>query len=89
MADSEVDKSGKAENRGIEVGIAATSLVVQKLFPLPISLAAILKFGSLPSSTNVDQCRPTSGGVLVVKSKSAMVENVETAFGIALHSPTA
>ena len=64
------------DNVGITVGIATLSLAVQKLFQLPVSLTAILNFGSLPLSTNVDQSRITSGGVLGVKSKSAMVENL-------------
>ncbi len=72
-----------AENMGVEVGIAAPSFAVQKLFPLPVLLAAILNFGSLSSSTNVDQRRPTSGSVLSVKSKSDVVENMGLAFGIA------
>ncbi len=71
------------DNVGIAVGIAAASFAVQKLFPLPVSLAAILNFGSLSSSTNVYQRRPTSGSVLSVKSKSGVVENMEAAFGIA------
>ena len=75
-------------NVEIAVGIATPSLAVQKLFPLPVSLAAILNFGSPPSSPNVDQRNPTSADVLGVKSKSAMVENVEAAVGIASQSPT-
>jgi len=64
---SDAFKLGMVDNVGIAVGIATPSLAVQKLFPLPVSLAAILKFGSLPSSTNVDQRHPTSGDVLGVK----------------------
>ena len=71
---------------GIAVGIAAPLFAVQKLFPLPVLLAAILNFGSLSSSTNVDQRRPTLGSVLRVKSKSGVVDNVEEAFGIASQS---
>ena len=63
------------DNMGIAVGIAAPLFAVQKLFPLPVLLAAILNFGSLPSSTNVDQRRLTSDSVLAVKSKSGVVEN--------------
>ncbi len=80
---SNIVKSGMVDNVGIAVGIAAPSFAVQKLFPLPVSLAAILNFGSLSSSTNVDQRRPTSGSVLSVKSKSGVVENMGAAFGIA------
>ena len=79
---------GMVDNVGIAVGIATPSLAVQKLFPLPVSLADILNFGSLLSSTNVDQRWTTSGGFLGVNSKSAMVENLEAAFGIASQSPT-
>ena len=86
--DSIIFKSGMAENMGIEVGIAAPSLAVQKLFPLPVWLSAILNFGSLPSSTNVGQHWQTSGSVLGVKSKSGVVENVGAAFGIALQTTT-
>ncbi len=71
------------DNAGIAVGIATPSFAVYTLFPLPVSLAAILNFGSLSSSTIVDQRRPTSGSVLSVKSKSSVVENVGAAFGIA------
>ncbi len=79
-------KSGMVDNVGIAVGIAAPSFAVYTLFPLPVLLVAILTFGSLSSSTNVDQRRPTSGSVLsvkTVKSKSSVVENVGAAFGIA------
>ena len=76
------------DNMGIAVGIAAPLFAVQKLFPLPVLLAAILNFGSLSSSTNVGQRRPASGSVLRVKSKSGVVDNVEEAFGIASQSTT-
>jgi hypothetical protein len=75
-----MEKSGVVDNVGIAVGIAAPSFAVQKLFPLPVLLAAILNFGSLSSSTNVNQRRPTSSSVLRVKSKSGVVDNVEEAF---------
>ncbi len=71
------------DNVGIAVEIATPSFTVYTLFPLPVLLAAILNFGSLSSSTNVDQRRPTSGSVFSVKSKSSVVENVGAAFGIA------
>jgi len=70
---------------GVEVGIASPSLTAQKLFPLPLWLPAILNFGSLPSSTNVDQRRRTSGSVT---TKWGVLDNVGTAFGIALHTTT-
>ena len=41
-----------AENTVVEVGVAAPSSIVQKLFPLPVLLAAILNFGVLPLSIN-------------------------------------
>ncbi len=72
---SDIFKSRLVDNVGIAVRIATPSLAVQKLFPLPVLLAAILNFGSLPSSTNVDQRQPVAGGVLGGKSKSAMIEN--------------
>ena len=75
-------KSGMVDNVGIAVGIAAPSVAVQKLFSLPVRLSDILTFGSLPSSTNVDQRRRTSGRVLSVKSKSGVVENVGVAVGM-------
>ena len=65
-----------AKNMRVEVGIAAPSLAVQTLFPLTVLLAAILNFGSLPSSTNDDQRRLKSGSVFSVASKSNVVENV-------------
>jgi hypothetical protein len=83
-----VSVSGKAKNMKGEVGIAAPSVIVQKLFPLPVLLTVILNFGSLPSSANVGQRRPTSGSVLYVKSKSGVVEKLGTAFQIASQSST-
>ncbi len=71
------------DNVGIALGVAAQLFAVQKLFALPVLLAAILNFGSLSSSTDVDQRRPTLDSVLSVKSKSRVVENVGAAFGIA------
>ncbi len=40
--DSVISESGMAENMGVEVGIAMPSLPVEKLFRLPVSVAAIL-----------------------------------------------
>ncbi len=80
---SDTFKSGFVENVRTAPGIATPSLAVEKLFPLPVLLAAILIFGSLSSSTNVDQRRRTSCSILSVKSKSGVVENVGAAFGIA------
>ena len=77
-----------AQKMLLEVGIAAPSVIVQKLFPLPVLLTAILNFGSLPSLANVGQRRPTSGSILCVKSKSHVVENMGTTFEIASQSRT-
>ncbi len=76
------------DNVGIAVGIAASLFAVQKLFPLPVLLAAMLNFGSLLSSANVGQRRQASGSVIRVKSKSCVIDNVEEAIGIALQSTT-
>ena len=73
---SDIFKSSKVDNVGIDVGIATPSLAVQTLFPLPISLSAILNFGSLPTSNNVGKRRPTPGSLLNVKSQSGVAENV-------------
>ncbi len=40
--DSVIPESGTADNMGVKVVIAAPSPTVQKLFPLPVSVAAIL-----------------------------------------------
>ena len=76
------------ENMGVAAGIAAPSLTVQTLFPLPVWLPAILNFASLPSSTNAGQRRRTSGSVISGKSNSGVVENVGTAFEMALETTT-
>ena len=59
------------QNVGVAVEIAAPSLAVQKLFQFPVSVAAILTFGSLLTSGNVDS----------VISKSGRAENVEVKVG--------
>ncbi len=64
------------DNVGVAVGIAAPSLAVQKLFPLPVSLTAMLNFGS----------RTTSGTARSDTVKSGMVNNVRIAVGIAAPS---
>ncbi len=56
----DIVKSGMVDNVGIAVGITAPSVAVQKLFPLPVLLAAISNFGGLPSSCNVDQPQAAS-----------------------------
>jgi hypothetical protein len=67
-------------NVGIAVGIAAPSLAVQKLFPLPVFADRHLEFWW---SAIVYQRRSTLGSVPSVKSKSGVVENVAVAFEIA------
>ena len=57
------------ENMGVEVGIAAPSHTVEKLFPLPVSVAAIL-------NSVDDRRREMSGKVGSVISLSSLVENV-------------
>ena len=69
-------KSGMVDSLGIAVGIGAPSFAVQKLFSLPVLLAAILNFGGLSVLSNVDQDRQTSGRVLSVKSKPGAIENM-------------
>ncbi len=80
---SDIFKSGMVENVGIAVVIATPSFAVQKLFS-----TAILNFGSLPSSANVDQRHPAPADVIGVKSKSTMVESLQAAVGIASKSAT-
>ena len=70
----------------LEVGIAAPSVIVHKVFALPVLLTAILKFGSLPSSANVGQRRPTSGSVPCDKSKSGMVDSLRNRVAIKYRS---
>ena len=81
-------KWGVVDSKGIAVGIAAPSFAVQKLFPLPVLLAAILNFCSLSSSANVGQRQPASDSVIRVMSKSGVVDDVEEAIGIASESTT-
>ena len=66
---SVISESGIAENVGVSVGTALKSMSVQKVFILPVLVAAILNFG----------CRPVSGHVVSTSSaisKSGVVENV-------------
>ncbi len=55
-----ISESAMAENMGVEVGIAAPSLAVQKLLPLPVFAGRHLEFCDLPSSTNVGQPQAVS-----------------------------
>ena len=68
----DIVKSGMVNNVGVAVGIAAPSLAVQKLFPLPVSANRHLEFWW---STIVYQRRSTSDSVPSVKSMSGMVAN--------------
>ncbi len=82
----DVVKSGMVDNVGIAVGIAAPSLAVQKLFPLPVFAGRHLEF---LWHAIVYQRQSTSGNVPSVKSKSGVVENVGVAFEIVSKSTTA
>ena len=77
--------SGMIDNVGIAVGVAAPSLAVQKLFPLPVFARRHLEFWW---SIIVYQRRSTSDSVPSVKSKSGVVKNVGVAFEIASKSPS-
>ncbi len=70
-------KSGLVDNMGIAAGITAPRLAVLKLLPLPVSLTAILNFGSRRRRV-----------VSTESSESGMVENMGVEFGIAAPSPT-
>ncbi len=64
---------GMVEKVGVASEIALPSFSVQKLFPLPVCLIAILRFPGVP----------TSGHVVSGISESGMVENVGVAAEIA------
>ncbi len=83
--DSSIFESGMTENMEVEFGIAAPSLAVQKLFPLPVSAGRHFEFWW---SAIVYQRRSTSDSVPSVKSKSGVVENVGVAFEIAWKFPS-
>ena len=65
-------------NVGVAEGIESQAQPVQLLFPFPVSMAAILNFGSRPTSDKVDR----------VTSMSGMVENMGVEVGIAALSLT-
>jgi len=75
----DIVRSGMAKHVGVYIAleIAAPSLVVQKLFPLPVLLTAILSFGNRSTSTNVGQRWAVSCLV-----KVGVVENVVADFRI-------
>ena len=70
--------SGMVENVGAAAGTPSKYISVQKLFLLPVLVAAILNFG----------CRPVSGHVVSSISESGVVENVGVAVGTASPSPS-
>ena len=78
--------AGMVDNVGVALGIAAPSLAVKKVISTSGFAAAVLNFDSLPSSINVGLRRLTLYSVISVKSKSGVIENVRTAFGIASQS---
>ncbi len=73
--------SGMVGNVGVAVGIVSPAHCVQQLFPLPVSVAAILKA--------VDgRRREMSGDVDSIIFKSGLVENMGVEVGIAAPSIT-
>ena len=75
---SVISESGMVENVGVAAGTASKYISVQKLFLLPVLVAAILNFG----------CRPMSDHVVSAISESGVVENVGVALGTASPSPS-
>ena len=75
---SVISELGMVENVGVAALTASKSISVQKLFLLPVLVAAILNFG----------CRPVSGHVVSSISESGVVENVGVALGTASPSPS-
>ncbi len=66
--DRVISESGMVENMGVEVEIATPSLTVKKLFPLPVSVSAILNLVG-------GRRREMFGNVDSVIFKSGLVEN--------------
>ncbi len=75
---SAISESGVVENVGVAAKTASKSSSVQKLFLLPVLVAAILNFG----------CRPLSDHVVSAISESGVVGNVGVAVGTASPSPS-
>ena len=67
--DRPISESGMMENITVEVGFAALYLIVEKLFPLPVSVATML-------NSTVHQYLKILGNVDSVILKSGLVENV-------------
>ena len=72
----------------LAAGIAPRSLAVLKLFPLPVLLAAMLTFGSLPTSTNVGQRLACSENTQCQVKVSVIDLKYGAAFEIASQYPT-
>ena len=75
---SAISESGLVENVGVAARTTSKYVSVQKLFQLPVLVAANL---------NV-RCRPMSGHVVSAISESGVVENVAVAVGTASSSPS-
>ncbi len=73
---SVTDDTSTVTNVGVAVAIQSQTHSVQESFPFPVSVAAILNFGSRLTSDNVDR----------VISESGMVENIGVEVGIATPS---
>ncbi len=71
--------SGMVENMVVEVGIAAQSVTVEKLFFTSGLAVAILNFGN---AILISGNQPTSGNVGSARDVSGMVGNVGVAIGI-------
>ncbi len=78
--------SGIIANVGVAVGIESRAQSVQFLFPFPVSVAAILLFGSRSTSGNVG--RVTSGIVDSSISESGMAKHMGVEVEIAAPSVT-
>ena len=75
---SVISESRMVENVGVAVGTASKYLSVQKLFLLPVLVAAILNF----------RCRRMSDHVDSAISESSVVENLGITAGTASPSPS-
>ncbi len=53
-----ISESGVVENVGVDAETASKSISVQKLFLLPVLVAAILNFGCWPLSNHVVSAMP-------------------------------
>ncbi len=85
---SVTDVSGMVANVGVAAGIGSQAQSVQFVFPFPVSVAAILIFGSRSTSGNVGRRRAVSGSVDSSLSESGMAENMRVEVEIAAPSVT-